>query len=269
MGAVATGAAAVGGILGAVSGNDPTKQRTNSDSGIHLAAESSQGTNYRNSTAGAFNDLKRLLTQTSASDAISGSDAANNDLAKLLQQFAQGGYNPSQDTINQQYGFAQQLYAPQQTALQQAFSDQSVQANRQAAMMGRAGNDPILQAKLATEQSRQQNVLNSQIGATGMQNAMLDPEKRLGFQQQLATLRGGLATSALQNRQMLLNLGSQLSATEQNFRLARSSQYGTNTSVTPGSAGRVINGFLAGAGGGASAGSKFGGAKTPNTAGET
>jgi hypothetical protein len=173
------------------------------------------------------------------------------DLASFLQQMFSNGGLPTQ----QQMGFANQLtndvFAPEQMALQQRFQDAQVFGNRQAAKMGRGGADPILMNKLLQEQTRQQQMLGSQMTSFRAQQAQLMPQQQLGFAQQLAQVNSGLASQALANRQALLNMGSQIRNQEQNFRL----NTGTSTQSTSSGGGLMgaLSGGLAMAGGMASA----------------
>ncbi len=121
---------------------------------------------------------------------------AQNDLASLLQQYQNGGNMPTAQDTSRSQAFAQSQFDPQRVAMQQAFADQTTQANRQAALSGRGVNDPILRAKLAQQQTQQSAILNSQQGAFATQYAMQQPKERLGF----AEGRANVLTQNMQQR---------------------------------------------------------------------
>lgn len=102
-------------------------------------------------------------------------------LAALLQQYAQTGGLPSQGDIGAAQGQAGDLLAQERIAQQQAFEDQLVQANRQAAMSGRGINDPILRAKLAQEQTRQNALLQGRQTALATEIARSLPGQRISY----------------------------------------------------------------------------------------
>lgn len=243
------------GLLGALAGSQGDKSTQNYAK--QVAPASALEDQATKSIGGSLTGLEALINAGPGQQAMTDSLGSQNALAALLQQFAQGGFMPGQQDINQANQFAQQMFAPQQTALAQRFQDAQMMGNRQAARMGRAGNDPILLNKMLQEQTRQQAMLDSERGAFGAQFAQQMPMQRLNFQSQLAQVRGGLASQALANRQALLNAGSQLKQQEQNFRSGTAS-----TSVTSSSGGGLaggITGALAGIGSGMDIYSKFAG----------
>lgn len=143
---------------------------------------------------------------------------SSRDYATLLEQFKNGGFLPSTEDFDTANKFTNNAFAAQQTGLEQMFEDQTTQANRQAALMGRSQNDPVLRAKLAQEQMRQQQMLNSQKTAASSEFALQLPGQRLGYAGQLADVRNQLASQAMMNRQALLSLGSQIQSGERNWR---------------------------------------------------
>jgi hypothetical protein len=177
--------------------------------------------------------------------------SASNQYASLLQQLSQNGGVPSQADTNSANSYAQQAFQGQQTALNQSFQDQNMQMQRMAAQMGRSIGDPILRAKLAQEQIRQQSQLSANQGAFANQYAQNIGQQRLGGAEALMGLRQGLASQAIQNRMTLLNLGSQLQANERNFRVQTATRY--NQGSEGGGLGGAISGGLAGIGMGMSA----------------
>jgi hypothetical protein len=165
-------------------------------------------------------------------------------LADLYRQYAEGGYNPTAQDISSSQTLAQSLFNPQRIAMQQAFQDQSTEANRRAAVMGRSMNDPILAAKLAQEQTRQSSMLEANQGAWSTQYSMQQPMMRLGFKEQQTNVLQGLASQAMQNRQTLLGIGSGLLNSERNFQMGQ----GTTTTTSGGGFGGFLQGAMGGAG---------------------
>jgi hypothetical protein len=155
---------------------------------------------------------------------------------------------PDAGDIQRGNSIADNMFRSQQLALNNMFQDQSVQANRQAALMGRSMNDPILAAKLAQEQTRQQGMLDAQKGAFGMNYAMNNRMELLG---QRANVLGGLASQALANRQNLAAMGEGIMNNERQFRLATATHYGTQEQSSGGGLGGFLTGAIAGAGAGA------------------
>lgn len=217
-----------------------------------------------------FSQLQALLGQGPGSTDVAAGYQAQQGLASLLQQQATTG-GPSAANIAQAQQYAQNIFAPQQTAMQQAFTDQNIAANRLAAKLGRAGNDPILRNKLAQEQTRQQAMLQSQQGAFAAEQAQGFQGRQLQLTEALANVRGGLASQAFQNRQNLLQMGQSLAQAERQYRLQTAGQTSTSTSSSGGGLSGAISGALAGFGQGAGAagalGSMFGGMSAPTAPG--
>jgi hypothetical protein len=160
---------------------------------------------------GALKDVQGLSGGQYAQQAF----GAQNDLANLYGQYQQSGGLPNQQDLSASNAFAAQQFAPQQVALQQAFQTQIQQANQHAALSGRSTNDPILRAKLAQEQTRQQAQLQAQQGAFAGQTAMGLSDKRLQF----AEGRSNALSSQLQSRiglaQNIFGLGTQVASQDQ------------------------------------------------------
>ena len=187
------------------------------------------------------------------------------DLAAMLQQYAAGGYMPSEADTAQARQYAATQFQPQQVALQQSFQEQGQRAAQLASQLGRPVNDPIIQARLAQEQMRQGAQLTAQESAMASQFAMQMPQQRLGYTAQLADVNANLASQAMSNRQALLSLGSQLQNAERNWRLGSAS---TTTSQTGGGGLQgAISGGLAGIGTGMGIANMFAGASGAQQAG--
>lgn len=258
---IAGGIAAAGGIAGAAGSKSSSTNQ--SSSGINL----SQASDLQNLLSGngsgsledSYNQLEGMVNAGPGQQSVTNSVGATNDYANMLQQYQQNGGAPSQADINQGNQLAQNVFAPQQTQLQQSFLQQQIDANRQASMLGRSTNDPVLRAKLAQSETQQQSLLNSQQGSYAAQFAQQQPMQKLGFAQQRAGVLGGLATQAMQNRQALASLGSGLLNQQQNYQLATSGHWsnGTQQGSSGGGVGGAISGAIGGLGAGLSAGSNL------------
>lgn len=260
-------AAAIGGglALGALAGSmsDTTTQRY--QSGLVLAPESDWEKSLDGSVASNYNSLSSLVDSNTgnAQDSENGLQSQR-DLAAMLKQYSQGGAIPNQTDINQSNELASALFGGQRTLMNQGFADQRTQANKSAALLGRSVDDPILQAKLAQEQTRQSSVLDANQGAYAAQYANQLPGQRLGYAQQNASVLQGIASQAMSNRQALLSLGSQLQSGERNFRLSTAERYSNGETESGGGLKGAIQGGLAGAGTGAGLASGFGGSGFSN-----
>jgi hypothetical protein len=219
--AIIGGAAALGLAGGAVKKNDATGRELFGMSGMQNRITEEQFGDY-----GEFRDLARNIDGIRTKQY----DQSSFDLAELLRKYAETGNLPTQDDINRSNTLAQQLFAPQQTALNQMFDDARVDSNRTAAQLGRGIDDPILQAKLQTEKVRQQAMLNSNQGAFAAQYAQQAPADRLGFAQQRTQILGNLAQQAMANRQALLSMGQGILGNERQYQLALSPQKATQQS---------------------------------------
>lgn len=191
-----------------------------------------------------FRDLQSLLQAGPGQAEVAAGLGAQQDFASRIQQVLnQGGVD-----IAGGQQFAQQIFAPQQVAMQQAFQDQEIQANRLAARLGRPGTDPILRNKLAQEQTRQQAALQAQQGAFAAQQAREIPRMQLGYAEALAGVRSGLASQAFQNRQALMQMGQQLTASERQYRMGTATTTNQQQQSSGGGLGGAIAGGLAGIG---------------------
>lgn len=137
------------------------------------------------------------------------------DLANMLKRYSETGAVPSMEDIARSQTYAQSQFAPQETAMRQAFESQLTQANRAAAVSGRGVNDPLLRAKLAQEQTRQQATLQAQQGAFASQFAQQQPFQRLGFASDRANTLVQRGQTALGNFGTMAQLG--LGAQQQGY----------------------------------------------------
>lgn len=202
----------------------------------------------REAQLGQFQDLQGLLTRGGTEQAGGDIDAARQSQMDLLQALrgAQGG--PTAQNVAQGQAFARDIFAPQQEALNQNFEQSETETARLAARLGRSVDDPILRAKLAQSQAQETRMLGAQQGALAAQSAQGFQNQALQMQNQIAQVRGGLATQALQNRQALMGMGQSLLQQERNFRLSAANRQTTGSSTQQGGFGDVLGAGLAGAG---------------------
>jgi hypothetical protein len=253
------------GALGALAGGQGNKSNQDYTSNVNLQTTTQlnrgrsgseiQGEATQNSM---LDQLRALTSQGPGASAISDSLGASNNLAQALSAAAAQGGRPGQDDIQGAQQFTSQMFAPQQTMLNQQFEQQNVDQARLAARLGRPVNDPILQAKMKQEQVRQQQQLGSQQTAFSAQTAQGFADRRLSLMNDVANVRGGLATQAFANRQSLATLGQQIVSQERNYRLGAANRSGTQNTQSGGGMAGAISGGLAGAGAGLSAVSAFG-----------
>jgi hypothetical protein len=189
----------------------------------------------------SLNQLQQMVNAGPGQGDIAAGASSQRDLAELLKQLMGSGGLPSQADTTAAQQYAGQAFQGQQTSLNNAFQDQRVQASRAQARSGRGSFDPVLQNKLAQEQTRQQGQLSADQGSFAAQFAQQLPSQRAQYATQFAGVQSGLASQAMQNRQTLLGLGQQLRTGEQNFRLGSA----TTVSSTPQQGG--FGGFLTGA----------------------
>lgn len=176
----------------------------------------------------------------------------------MLGEYSQTGGAASQGDISRANQFTQSIFAPQQTQLNQAFQQQLYGANQQAALSGRDVNDPLLRAKLAQEQTRQQQTLGAQQTAFSAQQANQYSQDRLGYAGQAAqndlSTYGNLFNTAQQGLQSERSFGMQ-KAQGEFMQQANSTSFAQRLGAT-------LQGGIAGAGAGLQAGglsSLFGG----------
>lgn len=241
-------AAVVGGaVLGGVAGGqkDKTTQTSTSGTTNELRIDEA-GKQEKAASDLAYNasfDLDARLKALESSPVLA-------NLDKLLAELGSG---PSAERIASANELANNVFAPQQTALNQSFEDQTRNFAARAAQQGRSSSDPILAAKLAQEQIRQNAALNAQKGSFAAQEAVNAPARQ--FENQLGGLTG-LSNQAIQNRQAVFALGSQFANTQMQYRLATASRLSTTNSAGDQQSGGGFKGALTGFLGGGAAGAK-------------
>jgi hypothetical protein len=245
--AIGGGLGALGGLVGGLTG-----KTTNSTVNVQgPGAFENEATNIEQQQ---LRDLNGLVSQGPGASDVAASLSSQRSLSQMLQQYAQSGGLPSTADISATNGLASNLFAARRTSLNQNFEDQNVASNQLAARLGRTQDDPILRAKLLTNQSRMVDSLNAEQQGVGTQLAMGLADRRVGYAQGAASVDAALAAQAQQNRAALLGLGSSVATRNSNFRLATAGR----TNETPGSVGGAIGGALGGLGSGMAAGQAFG-----------
>lgn len=243
------GAVAGGAILGGISGSMKDKSSYTYDSNIDAGNATNSETLGQNSELNAFSQLQEMVKSGPSQSDVTAGTSSSRDLAEMLRQYAQQGGNlPTDADISSSNSIAGKLFDPQRVALNQSFIDQNTQANRQAAMMGRSIDDPILAAKLRVGQTLQTQQLNANQGAWSQNFALQQPGQRLGFMQNRDQVLGGLASQAMKNRQSLASMGEGIMNNERNFRLQTARRYGNQESESGGGLKGAISGALGGVG---------------------
>lgn len=246
------------GLAGAIAGSqkDKVTQSTNSLSGIALNDQELPTTGsergYLNNMSGDWGMLRTLIDKGPGASDVGNALDSQRSLAAMFGQYSQTGGLPGQGDISTSNDLASKLFQAQHLGLQQSFDDQRVQFGRQAAIMGRAPTDPILQAKMAQEQTRQEGMLNANQGAWATQFSLNLPMQRLQFAQGQTEILSQLGQQAVANRSALLSTGTNLLNNERNWRLQGSNKFGQSNSQQESGGGLKggINGFFAGVGGG-------------------
>jgi hypothetical protein len=232
---------AIPAVLGAIAGG----QKSSTSASRQILEQTQTGTAGANMVMQNLPQMQQFVNLGPGEKDVKRGLGAQRGLADMLQSYAQGGFMPTQADWTSARQFATDAFAPQAVAMKQGFQQQEQRTAQLAARMGRGVNDPILQARLAQEQMQAGERLGAQQSAYSSQFAQAMPGQRLGYMQNLAQVRQGLATQAMTNREALIRMGSQLEAQGQQFQLGGA---GVTQTGGGGQAG-AISGFLAGAGG--------------------
>jgi len=237
-------AAMIGGaaLLGGIAGQQGNKSSQTYSSQVNVAPASQEELNATRGISNSFDQLQQFSNLGPGAADITAGYNSQQDLAKMLQQFAAGGYAPTQ----QDQQLALQMLAPQQLAAQRAGEQAQTQYARNAALTGRGLNDFSFTNSL----NKQLGNLQQDLAAQQSQLAAQQPGMRLGYQQNLTDLKSGLATQAMQNRAAIAGLGSQIQSAERNFRLGTAGKSGTQDTMSGGGTQGFIQGALGGAGAG-------------------
>jgi hypothetical protein len=255
-------------IAGGVSGGQKDKSSTSSNGSSYLHfrdfADITRGQGQLekdayNSQLKQFADLLGLVNQGPGQTEVNENNQFQRAFGTQLQSLLNEIASPTAAGMAANQAKAKDLFGAEQTALNQQFDDQRVAASRLSARLGRPGNDPILANKLMQEQTRQQTMLNSQIGSYARQLPEITAQNVMNVGGALSNLRQGLASQAMANRQALLQMGGQLASAERNFRMGAATQAHTGMQETIGGGGfkGAWGGAMAGLGNSASFASKI------------
>jgi hypothetical protein len=126
-------------------------------------------------------------------------DSDFNRYTDLARSYLQGGGVPTAADTSSAQAYAQSMFNPQRVAMQQAFTDQADRVARLSAQLGRPVNDPILQAKLAQEQTRQSAQLEANQGTFAAQQGYDIMGNKINLAQ-------SLQNQAMQNRLQMMGI---------------------------------------------------------------
>lgn len=255
IGAVLVAGAAAGAIAGSMKDKASSSATQRVDAGDATQIEKDAGMRQR----GAFDSYYDYTQAGPGQEDVGKAYGSSQDLAKMYQDYSKTGGLPGSEDITNANNYATNIFAPQQTGLNQAFQDQNSQAQRLAAQMGRSVDDPVLQAQMRLGQIREQNMLNSQKTAFGSQMALQLPQNRLNLAGQGNNILQGLASQAFTNQSNLIGLGSNIINQERNMRLATATRTAEQYGESGGGLKGALAGGVAGLGSAASAVSSFGG----------
>lgn len=249
----AIAAAAAPALIGAFANQGQGSSQQGYSSSKNIEAAGYNETTGANSVMDMLNQLKQFQGVGPGQQDVANAYSANNDLAAMLKQYSQGGYAPTQAD----FGTAKQQMAPQYEALRQSQIEQQQQFRQTAAQTGRGPMDFAFQNKLGQNFQNQ----NMMLGAQQSQLASQQPMQRLGFMQDFASLKSGLATQALQNRLAIASLGSSIRDAGANYRLGAAGNSGYQTGQQGSQQGNMIQGGIAGLGTGLQLYNQFGGGR--------
>lgn len=254
-----------GGILGAIAGSQKDVSTNSSTSWTDVGAESELEKLLGGRLKSDFSGLAEMVDAGPGVDDIKNSNIASRDLAALLKSYSETGGLPTDSDVTNANKFANSIFAAREEAMNQDFVNQTTDANRMAAAMGREINDPILQAKLRNNLFNQRALLGKEKQGYAAELGLGMADRRINYANQGANILGNLAYQAMQNRAAILGLGQNLQGSERQWRLETGKRYGTQEQSSGGGLKGGIEGFLGGAGMGFKAASIFGGNTSTGT----
>lgn len=245
-------------IMGALAGQGANQSDSTQSVYRNLGQANPWETGAGQGTFDAFQQMQQFTSMGPGMADIQGGYQAQNDLASMLKSYSQGGYAPTA----QDQRYAQAMTAPQAEAIRQSGIQQQQQFRQIAAQTGRGPMDFAFQNKLG------QNLANMQQGLAAQQSqiAAQQPGQRLSYAQDYASLKQGLASQAMANRQAIAGLGASIRDSERNLRIAGASTTSTGMQQQGTQQSNMLQGALAGIGTGLSAYNQFGGGATATTA---
>lgn len=223
--------------MGAMAGREQDKVTQ----GTEVGAQTGLGADLDRMLRGMLPQLQDISSVYGVKD-VKASRKANLDLAEMLKRMANGEFLPSGQDFLTARAQSQDLLAGQRMGMQNAFQNQMVQANRNAASMGRSTNDPILQAQLRNSQMQMQNELLGQETALTREIASSLPMQRLQYTSQRAGVLGDMADQASNLRMSLMGMGTNLQNLNNQMRIAGS----TTTNLSGGGMKGMLTGGAAG-----------------------
>jgi hypothetical protein len=247
---IVAGAAVAGGAVSGAVGKSSTAQGY---SGIQSLSANTQLQN--NAYLGMYTGLQNTtgLAGAGAGQAqVSNALNSQQNLAAAYNQYAQNGGLPDAQQMGLAQGYAQSVFAPQQTALQQSMIGATANEQQQAAALGRQTNDPVLQAKLQLGYMQQSQQLQSQQGAFASQMGLQIPQMQLQAATQGNQLQQQLAAQAFSNQANVFGMGQQALQNQQQFQLATATRFGSQQTQSGGGVTGAISGGLGGLGAGLS-----------------
>lgn len=233
----AAGGALIGGIAGAK--KKPARQVSELE---------------RQASANALGSLNSFAQMTAAGanigDVTAGAQSQR-DLGALLKQYQGSGmYDMAAGKT-----LSNEVFGQQRQALQMAFQDQMAQANKAASLAGRSTNDPILRARLAQEQMRQQMQLNQGQAQATLDFARQSVTDQIGLAGQRASVLGNLGNQAMANQSTLFGMSQNALASERQISWQQQQFDATKGGGWMG----ALSGAMAGAGAGLSMAQGMGG----------
>lgn len=259
--AIGTGAAiaiGAGALLGGIAGGQKNQSSQTQTSNVNAGIATKEENLATQAISDQFRQLQDYVNLGPGEKDITAGVDSQRSLAAMLESYSKGGYAPTA----QDQELAKAQLAPQQVALDQNLRDIREQAARQQALAGRGPTDFVFNNRL----NRNQLDLTQQLSAQQSALAAQQPFQRLNFASDLANIRSGLASQAMQNRQAILSIGSQIQNAERNFRLGTASRSGNQTTESGGGLQGAIGGALGGAGAMFGIANAFGGGAKPGAA---
>lgn len=247
----AIAAAAVPTILGMMAGQGAGQSSQTGYTTRNVAAMGANEAAGGQATMDILRQLQQFQSAGPGQQDIAGAYGAQNQLAQMLQQFAQGGYAPNA----QDQQLARQQLAPQFEQARQSQIQAEQGFRQQAARSGRGPLDFAFTNRLNQNFGNQMQMLSAQQS----QLAAQQPLQRLGFMQDFANVKQGLASQAMQNRMAIANLGSSIRDAGANFRLSAAGGTSYQTGQQGSQQSNMLMGGLAGLGSGLKLYNQFGG----------
>lgn len=247
------------GALGGIAGAFGKSQSGSATQSVQTSPLANWGQLGLDTQYGALQNYGNLVQQGPGANSISGATQNSNQLANLFGQYAQTGGLPSQQNIEAAQGYAGNIFAPQQQALNQSFVQAGIDESRQAGMLGRPVNDPTLMAKLDIGKANAQQQLSAQQTAFGNQYANQLQQNQLQYAGGQNQILNGLASQAFANQTALLGMGNQVGGMGLNYQLQTATRTGGQQQSGGGGLGGALEGGLTGLGAGFGAARMMGG----------